>query len=283
MEGAVYRASDTTVAKVWFHQSEASVHALADYYAAVRDLRFTFHTPEITNVTVVGDTVISEERYLSGVTLKEYADVTDEAIAPAAKQALDEILRSLSSTPVPTVPPTIPMLGEAIDGVDAGNGLGRYVHLAERRFQKYGHLLRNRVPNVDALAAEVSADVSTLPVAPAVVVHGDICAENILVDADGKLTALIDWGFLSSAGHPVFDLAVAASIYDMYGAHAAKHRQQLMAWASDSFHVNRADLEVVLALYSILTSNAYSEDGAEGHFEWCVSYLQSFARSRAGS
>ena len=28
------------------------------------------------------------------------------------------------------------------------------------------------------------------------------------------------------------------------------------------------------AVYSLLTSNAYSEMGTDGHFEWCVAMLQ---------
>ncbi|MGL4339050.1 MAG: aminoglycoside phosphotransferase family protein [Rhodoglobus sp.] len=103
------------------------------------------------------------------------------------------------------------------------------------------------MPDIDDIATRIFADVQTVPIAGPVIVHGDICAENILVDTEGRLLALLDWGFLSSSGHPIFDIAVAASIYDIDSAHANEHREELIVSMGGLCHCDRDDLGSGLA------------------------------------
>ncbi|MGV2805700.1 phosphotransferase, partial [Clostridium perfringens] len=58
-----------------------------------------------------------------------------------------------------------------------------------------------------------------------VLIHGDLHFKNMLVDEDGKLSGIIDWGDVN-VGHPACDLSIVysflpsasrAAFYDIYG------------------------------------------------------------------
>jgi aminoglycoside phosphotransferase (APT) family kinase protein len=65
-------------------------------------------------------------------------------------------------------------------------------------------------------------------------IHGDLVAGNILVDQDARPLAVLDFGFLTTAGDPRLDAAIFAAV---------------------------------------ATSNAFTPDGSDGHFAWCLTQL----------
>ncbi|MDD5586315.1 MAG: phosphotransferase, partial [Alphaproteobacteria bacterium] len=42
-------------------------------------------------------------------------------------------------------------------------------------------------------------------------IHGDLFRDNALFDPEGRLAAVIDWGFCASGFPMIFDLAIAAN------------------------------------------------------------------------
>jgi aminoglycoside phosphotransferase (APT) family kinase protein len=116
--------------------------------------------------------------------------------------------------------------------------------------------------------------VSQLPHTGRSAVHGDLCPPNILLGPDRTVSAVIDWGFLSHVGDTTFDATIACGSYNLYGKNYRHTDDYLMAESVDRHDFDRQHLLVYRALYALLTSNAYSEEGTDGHYDWCVGALK---------
>ncbi|MER6331750.1 phosphotransferase family protein [Streptomyces sp. NPDC014983] len=98
----------------------------------------------------------------------------------------------------------------AVDPAEVGLGdFGRPEGYLDRQLRRWGKQLdasRNReLPGIDELHAELGRK---LPVSPAAaVVHGDYRLDNVLIGADDKITAILDWE-MSTLGDPLTDLGL---------------------------------------------------------------------------
>lgn len=108
---------------------------------------------------------------------------------------------------------------------------------------------------------------------PDTVIHGDLFGENILVDEGGWPSALLDFGLLSTAGDPRMDAAITAVIMNMYGPHSRAIARQLTQLFCDELGYDADVLLRYRAAYALATSNFLTADGSDGHFEWCVGWL----------
>ncbi|MER5970065.1 phosphotransferase family protein [Streptomyces sp. NPDC002055] len=100
----------------------------------------------------------------------------------------------------------------SVDPAAAGLAdFGRPEGFLERQLRRWGKQLdasRNRdLPGIDELHAGLGKDLPRSP-APAVV-HGDYRLDNVLVGADDRITAILDWE-MSTLGDPLTDLGLLA-------------------------------------------------------------------------
>ena len=157
--------------------------------------------------------------------------------------------------------PALP--GEPPLGTGTGTASGFATALADlvdRRVARSSHVLRPALPDVDETAAAVTEALRSLPPAPDALVHGDLIAANVLVDA-GRPTAVLDFGFLTAVGDPAFDVAVTASVYDMYGPHARETEERLDAVLARRFGHDPVRLDVYRAAYALATSTCFGRPG----------------------
>jgi aminoglycoside phosphotransferase (APT) family kinase protein len=105
-------------------------------------------------------------------------------------------------------------------------------------------------------------------------IHGDLCSANVMIDSDKNPLSVFDFGFLSTIGDPAFDASITSAIFNMYGPFAKAIDDEIV----DAFvNVLGYDQQVLLAyraVYSIITSNAYTLDGSDGHYRWCIEMLK---------
>lgn len=94
-----------------------------------------------------------------------------------------------------------------------------------------------------------------------------------LLDDSLEPMSMLDFGFLSTLGDPAFDASITSAIFEMYGPHARELDEQLTTTMQRAFGYDRDTCLSYRAVYALLTSNAYSPDGSDGHFRWCVELL----------
>jgi Ser/Thr protein kinase RdoA (MazF antagonist) len=274
MEGAVYRLGDETVAKVWRHRRSPEIILAQRFYADVASHGLPFATPVILEVSDVNGVTVSRERELPGRPLQARLGFGDRVLGEEAVDCVALVLRALVGVPATAVMRQLPVLDEhrafwsgAADFPSALAGL------LQRRLVRSGGLLRAHVSNFDRRFARILERIAALDRLAPTVVHGDLLGGNILVDAALRPVAVLDFGFFTTAGDPRFDSAITASIMNMYGPHAATITTALTERFAAERECTVDVLLVYRAAYAVATSNAFTSDGSDGHFAWCVTQL----------
>ena len=277
MEGAVYRLDDDTIGKVWGRRSVPELRRLQRCYESIGGdpPARAFRLPAIRDVLVVRDATITIERLLPGDPLVGALPETASALTPAMVDAILAVLRRLAAIPataalrdLPVLDETRPLWEGCATWADALGGL------IARRVARYGPRLAPHVPRLAEKVTRLLARLAALDVPALSLIHGDLVPANILVGAELRPTALLDFGFLSTAGDPAFETAVTALITDMCGPHARAIERQLDDVIDTAFGYDQQRLTLYKAAYALATSNAYDEEGWDGHFAWCVRILR---------
>jgi len=277
MEGAVYRLDAATIGKVWAQRSAAELRRLQRCYQRIGGgpPDRSFLLPSIRDVLTVRDAAITIERLLPGEPLADALPEPLTALTPAMVEAVLAVLRGLAAIPATAALRELPVLGETqplwrgrATWADALGGL------IARRVARFGPQLRPHIAMFDARVARLLALLAALDVPALSLIHGDLVPANILVGAASRPLAVLDFGFLSTAGDPAFDAAITAVIFDMYGPYARANERQLDDAIHAAFGYDPQRLVLYKAAYALATSNAYDEEGRDGHFAWCVRILQ---------
>lgn len=272
MEGHVFDVGNGQVAKVWHAKGHEEITRLQVFYDVLADLGLPFDTPLIVEVHSAAESVVSIERALHGRPMSDL--VTGENPLPPRfmMDAVGFVLDGLRNRPVRNARSSLPILGMA---PRAGHDrpIVHLLDVARRNVERYGDQLRRSVQDFDQLYERTVRQVIAFPDTGPHVVHGDLVPPNILLDADLNVSAVIDWGFLSHFGESSFDVSIACGIFNMYGTYHRENDDYLMSKFAEHHGYDRRRLLVYRALYAILTSNVYSEEGTDGHYGWCVNAL----------
>ncbi|HEY3558109.1 MAG TPA: phosphotransferase [Kribbella sp.] len=264
MEGAVYDLGDGTVRKVWFDRRPEDVLPLKAFLDELPEL--PFRTPRIRDVGA-GENgfAISVEDKLTGVPLHEAG--LPEEVALDAFVAVVEALRSARPGPAGRA---LPVVGQPFWAGSWGESLASLVR--RRAAVSTVHLERD-VRDFPELLEEVLAALVELQVAELSVVHGDVCPPNVLMDGE-RVAAVLDWGFLSTAGDSTFEASLAAGFFDMYSPDARRLDDLLTERFVELGH-DRARMRRYRQAYAIVTATIYDENAGDGHYRWCVDQLTS--------
>lgn len=274
-EGAVYDLGAELVAKVWLDRRAADLAEMQTFYADVAAAGLPFATPEILRIENVDGSSVTYERKLPGQPLQDQLGLDDREIGPAARGCVVDVLRALA-----TVPATASMRQLAVLDEDqplraaAGTFQTALLELLGRRVARFGPVIRQRLPDFDGRYASLRERIAALTPSPDTVIHGDLFGGNILVDDSARSLAVLDFGFLTTAGDPRLDAAITASIMNMYGPHAPAITQDLTARLAHELDYPPDALLTYQAAYAVATSNAFTADGTDGHFSWCLDQLR---------
>lgn len=274
VEGAVFRLGGGAVAKVWNSRTEAEIDRLALFYRAVTGAGLPFRTPEIQDVGHLRDAVFSIERELPGAPLwPDHAGVSPP-LDPRRIRCLAEVLAALAAV-TPTAGMTLlPVLDEP-EPLRLDNGFDNALgDLVVRRVERFRDRVRVAVPDIGELAAALVDRLATLGPSRPGLIHGDLIPANVLVDEDGRVTAVLDFGFFSTAGPPAFDAAVTVNVFDMYGPARDASRTAVATVVEEMLGHPPQVLAVYLAGYAMATMMVFGGGERDGHFRWCADVLR---------
>lgn len=274
VEGAIYDLGNGLVAKVWRDHRPAELVRMQSFYADVAAANLPFGTPEIVAVEQVEGTSVTYERRLPGEPLERQLGRDDSGMDPAAARCVTDVLRALATVSATKAMRQLAVLDEdrpLWDG--AATFQDALLRLLRRRVARFGPVIRRHLPDFDCRYARLQACVGAMPGCLDTVIHGDLVTGNILVDDQARPLAVLDFGFLTTAGDPRLDAAIAASVMNMYGPHAPAITNALTEQLAKDLDYPADVLLTYQAAYAVATSNAFSSDGSDGHFAWCIDQL----------
>ncbi|WP_234337086.1 phosphotransferase family protein [Streptomyces xylophagus] len=280
VEGAVYLLGGGRIAKVWSGRRPVGLGLMRQVYddIARHAASLPFATPEILAVEEHEGVPVTYERELSGTPLRaDSAVVAPGRELPAREtDALLTVLRALAA-----VPGTEAMRRLAVQGDDRPlwEGHTRFpdalAALVLRAVRRHGDQLAAQVPDFETIVRRTTESLRALPDDGRVsVVHGDLVPPNIHVDDTGAPTAVLDFGFFTTAGDPAFEAAVTAAVWDMYGPYAERHTVTLTRLFAEELGHSPDTLALYQRAYALATYDLFSADGGDGHFRWCAGLLR---------
>jgi hypothetical protein len=291
MEGAVYDLGGDLVGKTWFNRSAAEVEPLRLFLDELAAQELPFRTPKIRAVDEVDGRAVSIELKLVGTPLRAAV----EAGLVTQDRGLDifvEVVAALATTHASQPTKALPVIGEAqslwashppstgqLSSTGDPSSAERLTwgdavaDLVQRRAELSGRYLEGDVEAFGKLLEQVVGKLRETELDSPRIVHGDICTPNLLVNDQGQTTALLDWGFLTTAGDTTFDAGTAAGFYDMYGPDARTIDELLLTRFESELGHSRERMLLYRAAYAIITATIYSPDASDGHYTWCVGNL----------
>jgi hypothetical protein len=275
VEGAIYDLGSDLVAKVWRVRRGGELELMQRFYGDVAKAGLPFMTPEILSVEEVAGVSVTYERKLPGEPLQRRFGFDDRDVKPVAARCVIDVLQALSTVPASEAMRRLPVLDEEQPlwaGVDTFTEA--LTNLLSRRVARFGDVIRNRLGDFDRRYESLRGCLQALTACPDTVIHGDLVPENILVDERARPVAVLDFGFLTTAGDPRLDAAIAASVMNMYGPHAPAITDALTAQAAQDLSYPVDVLLIYQAAYAVATASAFTSDGSDGHFAWCIDQLR---------
>lgn len=274
VEGVVYRLRPGTVAKVWTSKSAAELEPMRRLYADVDAANPPIRTPLIQEVLVLDGAAVTIERELPGAALQGRLDTSAEELPSYAVDAVVQCLLTLRTVPPTEALRALPVVGEPAPFRSAGDDFpSALMSLLERRVEACEKQLTAALPDFRQRFDALLAGIATLESHADTVVHGDLFGANIHVDHDCRPVAMLDFGFMTTAGDPRFEAAVTAGIMNMYGPHAERITWQLTDEIARQLDYDPAVLVLYRAAYAVATSTLFGNDLTDGHFRWCVGQL----------
>ncbi len=274
MEGTVFDLGDGTVAKVWSGRDMPELLATQAFYEAVsrrQPSSATVAMPRILDVRDVDGTPVTVEQHLDGGPVWR-ADGTSPRLSASHIDPMIEALAALAEIPGDPALRTLRMLPDEPPLDPDAPFETALAALVVRRTERFAASLRMALADVDDVAAlTVDALLGLDPVAPSLV-HGDLIAANVLA-RDAHAAAIIDFGFMTTAGDPLFDVAITASIFDMYGPRACEVEHELDRAFMSAFTGDHRRLPIYRAAYALTTACCFGSEISEGHFAWCIRML----------
>ena len=274
VEGVVVDLGDGTVAKVWSSRTRADLELLREFYEGIeagRSATATVALPYIVNLMDVDGRLITVERRLSGDPVWR-ADGSSPELTTGDIDAMTEALASLAAIPATPVLRSLPMLADEPPLHPSAPFEREIADLVTRRVAQFETALVAAHPDVPNTAAGTVAALQALSPATPTLVHGDLIAANVLRSA-AHATAVLDFGFLSTAGDPAFDSAITASIYDMWGPRARDVERELDDALMAAFGHDHHRVLTYRAAYALITACCFGTVVSEGHFSWCINML----------
>ncbi|MFN8487530.1 MAG: aminoglycoside phosphotransferase family protein [Caldilineaceae bacterium] len=275
VEATVYRYDAAHVLKLY--QGTASrqqLQTLQTFYATLDAGGSNLQLPQILHIWPEAEAIVTIEKYLPGKSFAALVAAATVDTLPALFADYLAALQALQQVKISPEPQRYKLFDESGVSLRANGDFYAFLWQAiGRQVQAIGRHLEQDVVHFADKRARLR-QVLAQPYEGALdIVHGDFFPGNLLVDEEGRVTTLLDFGLFTMFGDSLFDLATGWVFFDMYDALKLNIRQGLLEFILAQYgQAVQPKLNLYVLVYSILGANAYS-NCTDGHYAWCVANL----------
>jgi hypothetical protein len=237
-----------------------------DFYATLDSTQVPFRVPLILDEDVRNGVYYTVEQRIAGVSLAE-------ALPALGRLARRKALRGYAETSLAVRRLCCPQKGFGEVLAPSPMRTDTWPDFVLSRASK---CLEARYPSVaaqmdrpDRALRQLERLLAQCPCSGPELVHGDYYPANVMVDTDGRVTGLIDFGALTVMGDARMD-AAGATLY-LAGMDGITTEDQRIVL--DCVEEGGID-EAVLALYRIFFAFRFLATDREGVWRWCIEALQ---------
>jgi hypothetical protein len=276
MEAEVYAWGPDAVLKLYPGTVRPNeMRTLQAFYDSLERERVPYALPRIHTVAQEGDWLVTVEQRLAGTRMSALLPaLTPGELETTMGRYLDAALAVSNLSPPPGFDRYKLLDPESISRRAEGDWhrfLARYLAL---QLEQVGRCLARDVPHFADRVRALQAVLDPPYRGAYRLVHGDFFPGNLMVDGEGQVTALLDFGLLTMYGDPLFDIATGWVFFDMYDKLGARARERCLDVILGRLGGGvRGTLYRYVLIYSILSANTYSPACADGHYRWCVDNL----------
>lgn len=276
MEAEVYAYGHNRVLKLYNDMSDVNKqNILKDFYAGIDSSSLSYELPYIYDIFVEKDILITIEKRIEGSNLQ---NVFAEMSASQQSKMMETYLSAnleLKHAKVEYNLEGFTLFNDSqvyLPKIDDWFGLLKEIILKKQKelepyFNKDVNDYHRKVNHiVNVLSQSYKGEYS--------LIHGDFYPGNLLVDKNGTITGLIDFGLMTMYGDNLFDVAVGWVCFDMYDQLKANiYERYLNVITSTLGQDIKNALYLYVLIYSFISANFYSRDCSDGHYQWCVRNL----------
>jgi len=278
MEGHVYDFSADQVIKIWLNKFADEQHLTErqQFYEQINDFGLSFATPLIYKIGTFQGTFYTLERKLFG----ERGDLFYLQSDPSDKKSLltqyFAILGELLKVEITG------NYGEVLSGPSGKTTVTSWTEFLRIKLEQTKERCLSHkdhdIPDIEAVFTKYFCEVlPALYLSPCKnLVHGDLFLENVLVNPDGTISALLDFGPLTVVGDHLMDVAGLVYFSGVCEGIDAEVQDQLEAMASEVYPQDMDIIKAYLLYYCLLFVNSKSYDPRT--YEWCKSNLRRYGK-----
>jgi|SRR3989304_5933686 len=265
-EGEVYEIDSGRVLKIYKNPDTDYLQGLMQFQKQLNDLSLPFAVPQITEL---GEGYSIEKR-LQGQTLDKVFPSLNKDEQKTALTNYFQVMKKINNIEFPDS-----KFGQVLSNVDAVQTESWPEFLTrkmDQEVEKSGEYLRNDVTDFDnKLARLKQLIVNETDTSEKYLVHADYYLNNVLVDDNMDVTAVLDFSIHTLVGDPRLD---AASILFLTMDKNIKPEQIEMIYqlAETEYGVGtRRILDIYGMYYSIYYSSTHDHD--PDSYKWCINNL----------
>ncbi len=272
-EAEVYSYDQKRVLKLYKPTAYSKLEILKQFYESMNSSDANFELPKIHEIIKEKDVVLTIEKRIEGRNIqKDLSNYDEQELDSFFENYLSTIL-SIQRIELEKQFKGIKLLSD-YDEISSKDWNDFLKQSLLRKNTEVDHYLKRDVLDYEVKLKRLMDAFSVGYEGEYALIHGDYYPSNLLVNADGQINGVIDFGLMTLYGDPLFDVGLSWILFDLYDELGEiKLEKYLNKVVNRLGEEVRSTIHLYVLFYSIYSANFFSETCSDGHYQWSVRNL----------